>query len=92
MHPQTIQPTPKTDVKTIAITAAASVVATLGLLVTTVKPSLAETYVPGHYALYGQWIPGHFNAGPVPHYLTPNGMFYVGHYGAGGRWIPGHYQ
>lgn len=89
MNTQT-QTTKKNAVKTLALTAAGAV-ATLGVLATTVKPSLADEYVPGQYALYGQWIPAHVNVGPVPHYWTPRGEYYMGHYAAGGQWIPPHY-
>jgi hypothetical protein len=46
--------------KAIALTAAASVIATLGLMATTAKPSLADEFVPGHYGPYGGWVRGHY--------------------------------
>ena len=64
-----------------------------------VAPALASTWIPGHYAPNGVYIPGHWvgGAGPVAPYDGPPGPppygshWVPGHYGPGGEWHPGHW-
>jgi hypothetical protein len=45
--------------------------------------AMASTWVAGHYAPNGAYIPGHWVGGP--------GVWINGHYGPGGIWIAGHW-
>lgn len=46
-------------------------------------PALASTWVPGHYAPNGAYIPGHW--------VGTAAVWVEGHYAPNGVWIPGHW-
>jgi hypothetical protein len=55
----------------------------MAVMLGSAAPALAATWIPGHYAPNGAYIPGHWVGGP--------GLWIKGHYSPAGYWIPGHW-